>query len=112
MSATLRLLAVPLSALALAACTTSGGRPAASPPPGAAPVKSTPQELAYCGQLSDLYTRYVGPNPNSPALDGVMPDVTGGEAVAKCRQGDARSSIPVLERLLRNADITLPPRPR
>lgn len=94
-----------------AACTTPGNDP---PPPGAnapAPAgKSTPQDLAYCARLSALYTRYVGPDPNSPSLGGVMPDVTGGEAVAKCREGDARASIPVLERLLTDADITLPPR--
>lgn len=100
-----------LTLAAAAACTNPGGAP---PPPaasGPAPAgKSTPQDLAYCARLSALYTRYVGPDPNSPSMAGVMPDVTGGEAVAKCREGDARSSIPVLERLLTDADITLPPR--
>ncbi len=71
---------------------------------------SSPQDLAYCSQLSQLYLRYVGADPNSASMAGVTPDVQGGEAVAKCREGDARASIPTLERLLRDADITLPPR--
>lgn len=71
---------------------------------------SSPQDLAYCAKLSELYLRYVGPNPNSANMGGVLPNVTGGEAVAKCREGDAQASIPTLERLLKNADITLPPR--
>ena len=37
-------------------------------------------------------------------------NVIGGEAVAKCREGDAKASIPTLERLLKDADMTLPPR--
>ena len=36
------------------------------------------------------------------------PNVVGGEAVAKCQEGDAAASIPVLERLLTNAGFTLP----
>ena len=71
---------------------------------------SSAQDLAYCARLSELYNRYVGANPNSTTTAGVTPNVAGGEAVAKCREGDARASIPTLERLLRDADITLPPR--
>jgi hypothetical protein len=71
---------------------------------------SSPQDLAYCAKLSELYQRYVGANPASSRMDGVAPDVAGGEAVAKCREGDAGASIPTLERLLRDADMTLPPR--
>lgn len=80
-----------------------------SAPPGPPPTNS-PQDLAYCAKLSELYQRYVGPDPNSANMGGVRPDVVGGEAVAKCREGDARASIPTLERLLTDADITLPPR--
>jgi hypothetical protein len=72
--------------------------------------RSSPQDLAYCAKLSQLYLRYVGASPGSESLAGVTPDVDGGEAVAKCREGDARASIPVLERLLRDADMTLPER--
>ena len=71
---------------------------------------SSPQDLAYCAKLSQLYQRYVGADPSSSSMAGVTPDVQGGEAVAKCREGDAKASIPTLERLLRDADITLPPR--
>lgn len=71
---------------------------------------SSPQDLAYCAKLSELYQRYVGADPSTSSMDGVTPDVIGGEAVAKCREGDAKASIPTLERLLRDADMTLPPR--
>lgn len=63
----------------------------------------------YCAQLSNLYVRYVGRSeagPNAP----VRPDVNGGVALAKCREGDAAAAIPVLERKLVNAGFTLPPR--
>jgi hypothetical protein len=72
--------------------------------------RSTQQDLAYCAKLSQLYQRYVGANPVSSSMDGVTPDVAGGEAVAKCREGDAKSAIPRLERLLKDADIPLPTR--
>jgi hypothetical protein len=71
---------------------------------------SSPQDLAYCAKLSQLYQRYVGANPMSSSMGGVTPDVAGGEAVAKCREGDAKASIPTLERLLKDADMPLPPR--
>ncbi|MGD9883046.1 hypothetical protein [Reyranella sp.] len=71
---------------------------------------SSPQDLAYCARLSQLYQRYVGADPSSASMAGVTPDVQGGEAVAKCREGDAKASIPTLERLLKDADIALPPR--
>jgi hypothetical protein len=100
------LLLVAALGLSLLACTQ---QQPAGPPPGPPPTNS-PQDLAYCAKLSDLYLRYVGPDPNSANMGGVRPDVVGGEAVAKCREGDARASIPTLERLLRDADITLPPR--
>ncbi len=71
---------------------------------------SSPQDLAYCAKLSQLYQRYVGADPSTSSMDGVTPDVAGGEAVAKCREGDAKASIPTLERLLKDADMPLPPR--
>ena len=95
---------VPLltAALGLSLLACSQQQPASSP--------SSPQDLAYCARLSQLYQRYVGADPDSSRMAGVAPDVQGGEAVAKCREGDARASIPTLERLLRDADIALPPR--
>ena len=92
-----RLLVTAALSLSLLACTQQQSR-------------STPQDLAYCAKLSQLYQRYVGANPGSSGMEGVTPDVAGGEAVAKCREGDAKAAIPTLERLLRDADITLPPR--
>ena len=71
---------------------------------------SSPQDLAYCAKLSQIYQRYVGANASSPSMAGGTPDVAGGEAVAKCREGDAKASIPTLERLLKDADMPLPKR--
>jgi hypothetical protein len=96
-----KLLLAAALGLSLLACTQQ--RPTTSSP-------SSPQDLAYCAKLSQLYLRYVGADPASGSFDGVTPDVVGGEAVAKCREGDAKASIPTLERLLKDADMTLPPR--
>jgi hypothetical protein len=65
-------------------------------------------DLSYCAKLSDIYQRYLGPE-NSHHID-TTPNVVGGEAVAKCQEGDATASIPVLERLLTNGGFTLPRR--
>jgi hypothetical protein len=107
-----RLLLTAALGLSVIACTqpqtnrtTTTGTTTPSPP-----ITNSPQDLAYCAKLSQLYLRYVGADPNSGSFDGVTPDVIGGEAVAKCREGDAKASIPTLERLLKDADMTLPPR--
>lgn len=66
-------------------------------------------DLQYCAQLSDLFIRYVGRSeagPNAP----VRPDVSGGVALAKCKEGDTAAAIPILERKLVNAGFTLPAR--
>ena len=74
------------------------------------PSKSHPAaDLRYCAQLSDLYIRYVGRSEHGPSAP-VKPDVNGGVALAKCHEGDAAASIPILERKLVNAGFTLPPR--
>jgi len=67
---------------------------------------SSAADLSYCAKLSDIYQRYLGPE-NSRNMD-TTPDVVGGEAVAKCQEGDAAASIPVLERLLTDAGFNLP----
>jgi hypothetical protein len=83
---------------------------AISLPPGAhAQQTARATDLRYCAQLGQLYIRYVGRSeagPNAP----VRPDVNGGVALAKCHEGDAAASIPILERKLLNAGFTLPPR--
>ena len=66
-------------------------------------------DLRYCAQLSDLYIRYVGRSEAGPSAP-VKPDVNGGVALAKCHEGNAAAAIPILERKLRNAGFTLPPR--
>ena len=66
-------------------------------------------ELRYCAQLSDLYIRYVGRSEAGPDAP-VRPDANGGVALAKCKEGDAATAIPILERKLVNAGFTLPPR--
>jgi len=66
-------------------------------------------DLHYCAQLSDLYIRYVGRSEFGPSAP-VRPDVNGGVALAKCKEGDAAAAIPILERKLVNAGFTLPPR--
>jgi hypothetical protein len=74
-----------------------------------AQATSRAEDLRYCAVLSELYVRYVGRSeagPNAP----VRPDVNGGVALAKCKEGDAAAAIPILERKLRNGGFTLPPR--
>ena len=66
-------------------------------------------DLRYCAQLSELYIRYVGRSEHGPSAP-VKPDVNGGVALAKCHEGDAAASIPILERKLLNAGFTLPQR--
>ena len=66
-------------------------------------------DLRYCAQLSELYVRYIGRSEAGPHMP-VKPDVNGGVALAKCKEGDAATAIPILERKLVNAGFTLPPR--
>ena len=95
MSKTLKLLLVALlMALPLAAQAQEGGRAA---------------DLKYCARLSELYIRYVGRSEAGPSAP-VRPDVNGGVALAKCKEGDTAVAIPILERKLVNAGFTLPPR--
>lgn len=63
----------------------------------------------YCAKLSELYVRYVGRSEEGPHTP-VKPDVVGGVALAKCKEGDTATAIPMLERKLINAKFTLPPR--
>jgi len=63
----------------------------------------------YCAKLSDLYIRYVGRSETGPHAP-VRPDAVGGTALAQCEAGNTAQAIPTLERKLRNAGFTLPPR--
>jgi hypothetical protein len=64
-------------------------------------------DLRYCAKLSELYVRYVGRSEFGPHAP-VKPDVNGGVALAKCKEGDTATAIPILERKLVNAGFTLP----
>lgn len=55
----------------------------------------------YCAALINLYRTYVGANRAS----GDVP-----MAIAACNAGDTATGIPVLEKALRDAQISLPPR--
>ena len=68
-------------------------------------------DLAYCQALSETYVRFIGQDERgayrAPYLRG---NLDAQVAVAKCRQGDAESAIPVLERVLTDNKFTLPAR--
>ncbi len=68
---------------------------------GAAMAPPPTNELAYCQALSASYRRNVS-NSNADAIAG--------DALAKCQAGDTKTGIPVLEKLLRDAKVSLPPR--
>jgi hypothetical protein len=63
-------------------------------------------DTQYCTALTDKYLMYVSSNadrrPRPPPADVSA-------AMSKCTS-DARASIPVLEKALTNAQISLPPR--
>ena len=79
------------------------------PPTAHAQPATRAADLRYCAQLSELYIRYVGRSEHGPSAP-VRPDVNGGVALAKCREGDAAAAIPILERKLLNVGFTLPQR--
>ena len=66
-------------------------------------------DTAYCAELSRLYARYVGNSEFDPSY-GRKPEVAGRVAIYQCNTGDTASAIPVLERKLNDAKVTLPPR--
>lgn len=91
-------------ALAVAACTRTGNTPpvTSSTPPR---TYTEAEDRTYCGQLAGLYFRCVGSIGYR-----VMPDVNVAEAVNECAQGNYATGIPVLEKVLRDSDFTLPKR--
>ncbi len=73
-------------------------------PFGAAQAQST--DAAYCQALTDNYRTYVqDQNEHRPAA----PNVGVNAAIAQCQAGNA-AGIPVIEKALTNAAVTLPPR--
>ena len=74
-----------------------------------AQVPSKSSNVQYCEKLSGLYARYVGQTEFGPRRRGDQ-DVSASVAIAKCDEGNAAAAIPVLERKLTDARITLPSR--
>jgi hypothetical protein len=72
------------------------------------PVPSGAQssDLAYCTQLYDLAVRYRGRQINGES----KPDPDMIVALEQCKHGQAAAGIATLERRLRSADVSLPPR--
>jgi hypothetical protein len=63
-------------------------------------------DLAYCNKLYDMAVRYRG-----KAIQGDMrptPEMV--IAQEQCKGGNTTAGLGTLERILRNGDITLPPR--
>jgi hypothetical protein len=58
-------------------------------------------DLAYCRTMSQMYRRNVA---------AAQADADAGNALAKCEAGDFAAGIPVLEKLLTDARMTLPKR--
>lgn len=56
----------------------------------------------YCDQLIDLYRRYI---QNSP---GHRFDLDASNAIEQCRKGNTEAGVPVLEKKLRQGQISLP----
>jgi hypothetical protein len=76
---------------------------------GFSPVPSMAQassDLAYCTTLYDLAVKYRGRQINGES----KPDPDMIVALEQCKHGQATAGIATLERRLRSADISLPPR--
>jgi hypothetical protein len=69
----------------------------------------TPQtgDAAYCAALIAKYQEYVVISADRGANEG---PADGNIAVSQCRSGNTAAGIPVLEKLLRNAEFDLPKR--
>ena len=78
----------------------------------AAPVAygQSRSDQAYCEELVYLYERYVGSSTFGPRKPVPQPDVEARWAMSRCDARDPAPAIPILERKLTNARMTLPPR--
>jgi hypothetical protein len=65
-------------------------------------ARAQSDDKAYCAQLSELYRRYV------QNATGRRVDVEALQALDDCSRGKAAGAIPVLEKRLRDAKITVP----
>ncbi len=58
-------------------------------------------DASYCEALSASYRKLIG---------GAQVDAVAADAMAKCKAGDTAAGIPVLEKFLKDGQVTLPPR--
>lgn len=72
--------------------------------------QASPNDVAYCNRLADLYVHYIGRSEWSPYADIHRGSNDTQVAAAQCRQGITAPAIPVLERVLLDNRFTLPPR--
>jgi hypothetical protein len=73
-----------------------------------APIVAAAQgnDLAYCGKLYDMAVRYRG----KAIMGESKPTPTMIVAQEQCKAGNTTAGIGTLERILRDGDITPPPR--
>jgi hypothetical protein len=67
-------------------------------------------DQAYCAALSQKYVRYVGYGTETSRHYQRSAPLAGQVAVTQCQRGETAAAIPVLERELVNAGISLPGR--
>ena len=65
-----------------------------------APLAASADDASYCASLSKLYREVSTGNSNSAAA----------EAMNQCSQGNTAAGIPVLEKALTDAKVSLPAR--
>ena len=99
------LLSCLIIGLALAGCNQKPAPVAAPATAPSAPVSMA--DVAYCNQLGSLYERYGSPQDRR----GEDFDVSVAEAINQCNSGNPDAGIATLSRMLKDQDITLPPRP-
>jgi hypothetical protein len=58
-------------------------------------------DASYCEALSASYRKLIA---------GSQADAVAADAMAKCKAGDTAAGIPVLEKFLKEGQVTLPPR--
>lgn len=71
-----------------------------------APSAAFADDASYCAQLSDMYRRYMQNYGNGTRFA----DVTAATAMDQCTRGNYAAGIATLEKKLRDARFTLPPR--
>jgi hypothetical protein len=70
-------------------------------------LRAQADDLAYCTTLYELAVKYRGRQINGDS----KPDPDMIVALDQCKHGNSAAGIATLERRLRSADITPPPRP-